>query len=570
MTPSSQDDHPGKGRDAATAYSQVEVLFHAAVQLPQDERISWVMRQKDITPRIAENVMAALRADIRCEGNDDVDQESAAAVSIFAAALETQHSGLRPLPCIPNYEIIEEIARGGMGVVYRAQQKRPERIVAIKMLRMGTFSSPNEVQRFLNEANAASSLCHPAIVPIYEVGEIHGEPFITMKFINGATLDELLTQNEIATTAVIGKLLIVSQAIAEAHEQGIVHRDLKPSNILIDRTTGQPWVTDFGVARDLKLDSGLTTAGDIMGTPGYMAPEQALGKSGTVSPAADVYGLGAILYRILTGRPPIQAEGGDVARTIELIREHDVIAPRERDHRIPKELNTLCIKSLETDAKLRYQHAGAFADDLQRYLEGTAIQAKPRGLLQRLLSSARHRPGFAATLSVLGVFSVYHLVANYAGLRPDSHKFNTIVAVVVPVAILNAWFWQSWLRRTQGAAWTLYAWTTGEAVLLTCVVMAGGGAASGMNSAYFLLVAASVLRCRPLLVGYVTVLTMLCYSFVWAYSVFAVRQSADPLIAIPRLLALSLVGIIQYIALRHSSVSLESQVNRLSQRNSRN
>ena len=573
MTTERHNRQPDHGRDEAEAHSQVERLFLAAVQLPPDERISWVQGQQDIDPGIAATVVAALQADILCAGDDDkdaADQHRALAGTVYAASLQTQNSGPRPLPWIPNYEIIEEIARGGMGVVYRAQQRRPERIVAIKMMRMGTFSSPNDVQRFLNEANAASSLNHAAIVPVYEVGEIGGEPFITMKFINGATLDDLLKRNEITTTDAISKLLVVAQAIADAHEHGIVHRDLKPSNILIERNTGLPWVTDFGLSRNLKSDSGLTTAGDIMGTPGYMAPEQALGKSSTVSTAADVYGLGAILYRILTGRPPIQAVTGDMARTIELIREHDVVAPRERDRRIPKELNTLCIKSLETDSALRYQHARAFAEDLMRCLEGESIEAKPLGPLRQLLRSARHRPGLTATLSVLSVFSVYHVIVNYAGLRPDSQEFNTVVMVVVPLAVMNAWFWQFWLRRTQGAAWTLYAWTTGEAVLLTCVVIAGEGAASGMHPAYFLLVAASVLRCRPLLVGYVTVLTMICSAVVWGYSVFALRQDVDPLIAIPRLLALCLIGIIQYIALRKSSVSLESQVDRISQRSGRN
>lgn len=569
MTIGSHDRRPGEGCDEAEAYARAERLFLAAVQLPKDERIPWIQRQQDSDAGIYEQVLAALRADILCAGDDEEnarhqDPAQAEAETVCIASPHAQTSVSRPLPCIPNYEIIEEIAHGGMGVVYRARQHRPARIVAIKMLRMGAFSSPNDVQRFLNEANAASSLDHAAIVPVYEVGEIGGEPFISMKLINGATLDQLLERMEITSKDAIQKLLVVARAIADAHEHGIVHRDLKPSNILIERTTGQPWVADFGLARNLKADSGLTTAGDIMGTPGYMAPEQAFGKSGTASPTADVYGLGAILYRILTGRPPIQAEAGDLARTIELIREHDVVAPRERDRRIPKELNTLCIKSLETEPALRYQHAGAFAADLQRCLEGEAIQARPLGPIRRLLRSARHRPGLTATLSVLSVFSVYHIVANYAGLHPDSKEFNRAVRIVVPLAVMNAWYFQYWLRRTQGAAWALYAWTTGEAVLLTCLVIVGDGAASGLNAAYFLLVAASVLRCRPLLVGYVTLLTLICCVVVWGYSVFALGQDVDPLIAIPRLLAISLTGIIQYIALRRSSVSLESQVDRLS------
>jgi len=223
-------------------------------------------------------------------------------------------SGGRRLPEIPNYEILEEIDRGGMGIVYKARQFRPERVVAIKMMRMGAFSSAQDVERFLQKANAASQLAHAAVVPVYEVGEINGEPFIVMKFINGATLEKLLQRNALTTTEAIKKLRVVAYAIADAHEHGIIHRDLKPANILIEQTTGQPWVMDFGLAKNLQADSNPTSVGDIIGIPGYMAPEQATGQTRTASPAADVYGLGAILYRILTGRPPIEAPGDGLPR----------------------------------------------------------------------------------------------------------------------------------------------------------------------------------------------------------------------------------------------------------------
>jgi len=179
---------------------------------------------------------------------------------------------------------------------------------------MGAFSSAQDVERFLHEANAASQLAHAAVVPVYEVGEINGEPFIVMKFINGATLEKLLQRNALTTTEAIKKLRVVAYAIADAHEHGIIHRDLKPANILIEQTTGQPWVMDFGLAKNLQADSNPTSVGDIIGTPGYMAPEQATGQTRTASPAADVYGLGAILYRILTGRPPIEAPGDGLPR----------------------------------------------------------------------------------------------------------------------------------------------------------------------------------------------------------------------------------------------------------------
>lgn len=548
--------------DDVEAYEQVQRLFMAAVELPLEDRVAWVESQSDIHPLIVKQVLAALKADAVCGGDSEQShsQDSALAATVHGSEGKTRQGGSRLFPQIPNYEIIDEIDRGGMGVVYRARQHRPDRIVAIKMMKMGAFSSETDVERFLNEANAASSLDHAAVVPVYEVGEFQGEPFIVMKFIDGETFSRVLQRGDISTTDAIQKLCVVAQAIADAHEHGIIHRDLKPSNILIDQNSGKPWVTDFGLAKNLDAEFSLTSAGDIMGTPGYMAPEQAFGQSRTASRSADVYGLGAILYLILTGRPPIQSVDGDIAKTIELIREHDVVAPRESSRTVSHELNTVCVKSLETDPALRYSHAGEFGEDLQRCLDGEAIYARSRGLFRKIHRWMRHRPGLAATLITVGVFYVYHLIVDFAGLIPNDDFFKTTVSIVVLLTVFNAWFWQHWLRRTQGAAWTLYAWTTGEVALLTCLLMAGDGASSGLIPAYFVLVAASGLRCRPMLIGYVTTLSVVGYLSLWACSVRATQETVTPLVAIPTLLALCLIGLIQYIALRRSSVSLESKV----------
>ena len=278
----------------------------------------------------------------------------------------------------------------------------------------------------------------------------------------------------------------------------------------------------------------------------------------TASPAADVYGLGAILYRILTGRPPIEAADGDFARTMQLIREHDIISPRERDRRIPSELNALCVKSLETDPAQRYPNAGEFAADLRRCLEGESIQARPSGIIRRVQRWARHHPGFAVTICMLLVFYTYHMIADLAGLLPGNEGFKRSVNYVVPLAILNAAVWQWWLQRTGGAAWTLYAWATGEVLLLTTVIFSGDGARSGLTPAMFVLVAASSLRCRALLIGYVTVLTMLSYGFIWVHTVVIRQQTVGALTGIPVLLAFALIGVVQYIALNRSSASFEA------------
>ena len=549
-------------------YSEVQRLFTKAVELPEAERVDWAVRQLVADPRITERLVSALQADFESPdyGSEVYGSEVCAeqqdqfhAVTVSSASADTSLNERRRLPVIPNYEVLEEIDRGGMGVVYRARQIRPERIVAIKMMKMGAFSSQKDIQRFLNEANAASRLYHFAVVPIYEVGEFQGEPFITMKFIKGETLSTVLQRNELSTRDAVQKLCVVFQAIANAHDHGIIHRDLKPSNILIEAETGQPWVTDFGLAKSVESGVTLTAAGDIMGTPGYMAPEQAIGDSNRVTPAADVYGLGAILYRVLTGRPPIRSESGDILETLELIKEHDIVAPRRLSRNVPRELNTLCVKSLETDPGLRYQHANEFALDLQRYLDGEAVMARPQTLLRRGQNWARHNPGLAVTLFTVSFLYLWHVYARLLGYVNDDDEFNWAANIVATLAVCNASFWQYWLRRTQNIA-VLYAWVTGELLLLTYILLVSSGTNSGLVSAYFILVAVSVLRCRPLLIAYVTLLCEFSYAFVWFYTESVQPGSADPLTCIPVLLTLPILGVVQYIALRRSSGSIESQI----------
>ncbi|MFO1002087.1 MAG: serine/threonine-protein kinase [Planctomycetaceae bacterium] len=565
------DNSEQRRREAVRDHERVQQLFWQAVEKPAEERIPWVKSQS-LPVDIAKKVMAAVRADLEANADlQELDPQKASlaeTINVTSTKMHDLNAGRR-LPEIPNYEILEEIDRGGMGIVYKARQFRPDRLVAVKMMRMGAFSSAQDIERFLHEANAASQLAHAAVVPVYEVGEINGEPFIVMKFINGATLEKLLKGNALTTTEAIDKLRVVAYAIADAHEHGIIHRDLKPANILIEHTTGQPWVMDFGLAKNLQADSNLTSVGDIMGTPGYMAPEQATGQASTASPAADVYGLGAILYRILTGRPPIEAADGDFARTMQLIREHDIISPRERDRRIPVDLNALCLKSLETDPSRRYPDAGEFAADLRRCLEGESIQARPSGIIRRVQRWARHRPGLAVTICMLMVFYAYHVIADLAGLLPGDEGFKRSVNYVVPLAILNAAIWQWWLQRTSGAAWTLYAWTTGEVLLLTTVIFSGDGARSGLIPAMFVLVAVSSLRCRAFLIGYVTILIMLSYGFLWIHTAIVRQQTVGALTGVPVLLALALIGLVQYIALNRSSASFEATGEGLPRRISR-
>jgi serine/threonine-protein kinase len=275
-----------------------------------------------------------------------------------------------------DYEILEEIARGGMGIVYKARQKSLNRVVALKMVQPGRAKEDGD--RFRQEAEAAAHLDHPHIVPIYEVGEDNGRPYFSMKFIDGVDLGEWLHDNrenlrsKAFLRTAVGQLAVVAKAVHHAHQRGILHRDLKPSNILLDQD-GQPHVADFGLARRVDGDSAFTHSGAIAGTPSYMAPEQAAAAA-TLTTAVDVYALGAILYEVLTGQPPFRAE--TPLDTILQVRSQEPPRPRVLNTRIDRDLETICLKCLDKDPAHRYGSAEALADDLERWLQGEPIMAR--------------------------------------------------------------------------------------------------------------------------------------------------------------------------------------------------
>ena len=279
------------------------------------------------------------------------------------------------------FELIEEIATGGMGIVFKARHKKLGRIVALKTIRPAALKpGADAIQRFRIEAEAVARLDHPHIVPIYEMGEHGGFPFISLKLIGGGDLERHVPRLRNAPQASARLMREVARAVHYAHLRGILHRDLKPSNILLDERD-EPHVTDFGLAKHVENDSGLTQTGLILGTPSYMAPEQVSGHRGEVTTAADVYGLGAVLYKLLTGRPPFQA--ASVYETLQQVREQEPVPPAMRDHHVDRDLAAICLKCLEKSPGQRYASAEAVADDLDRWLSGEPIAAHPIGHMRR-------------------------------------------------------------------------------------------------------------------------------------------------------------------------------------------
>jgi tetratricopeptide (TPR) repeat protein/tRNA A-37 threonylcarbamoyl transferase component Bud32 len=313
------------------------------------------------------------------------------------AARPTAPAGTR-VRYIGDYEILTMLGEGGMGVVYKARQISLNRDVALKVIRNAEFASEEQRRRFQNEAEAVALLDHPGIVPIYEVGTFEDRRYFSMKLIEGASLDKRLSEFAADPRAAARLMAEVADAVHHAHQRGILHRDLKPANILVDGRR-HPHVSDFGLAKKIEGDAGMTVSGAIMGTPAYMAPEQALGRVREITTATDVYGLGAVLYVTLTGKAPFH--GDSVLETLERVRQQPPEAPTRHNPRLPRDLEVICLKCLEKDPKRRYATAGELADDLRRWLNREPIAARPVGRATRLLLWARRNPALAALTTAL-------------------------------------------------------------------------------------------------------------------------------------------------------------------------
>ncbi|MFN0054244.1 MAG: serine/threonine-protein kinase [Planctomycetales bacterium] len=363
-----------------------------------------------------------------------------------------------------DYELLEKIGEGGMGVVFTARQKSLDRIVALKMIQRGPFASTADVSRFRAEAAAAGRLEHPHIVPVYEVGEYEAQPYFSMKYVAGVTLARRLADGPLPPREAATLLLPVCQAIAYAHRNGIIHRDLKPSNILID-AQGTPLVSDFGLAK--RIDRGpaggsspsdilcesLTRTGAVLGTPAFMSPEQASGNRGEVGPASDVYSLGAVLYHCLTGRPPFQA--ASPVDVVMLVLEQDPVLPRILNPKVDPDLEMIALKCLQKPVELRYRSAEALADDLQAYLANEPISARSTNVTQ-LISRIFRETHHAGILENWGLLWMWHSlvllvlcgVTNWFQWRRIESRFPYLALWILGMGAWAAVFWS--LRRRAG------------------------------------------------------------------------------------------------------------------------
>ena len=338
-----------------------------------------------------------------------------------------------PLPAPPGYELLEEIGRGGMGVVFKARQCELNRLVAVKTMRTGALASVEEQRRFRLEAQAAARLCHPHIVQVHDVGETAGLAYLILEYVEGGSLTRRLAEGPLSARDAAALTQVLAHAVHYAHSCGIVHRDLKPANVLLacshpesatadssPLTAFTPKLTDFGLAKLLGADAEQTQSGAILGTPSYMAPEQASGRVAEAGPATDVYALGAMLYEMLTGRPPFR--GATPLDTLDQVRTREPVPPRQLQTGIPRDLETICLKCLHKEPGRRYPSADALAEDLRRFVDGAPIQARRVGLGERGVKWVRRRPLtavlaaciLAAALALAGVGLSYHFELEHA------------------------------------------------------------------------------------------------------------------------------------------------------------
>lgn len=420
-------------------YRQLEDIFRAYWAAPPAQRAALLQALcgDDATLRAeVENLIAhVVDSDGHSPAGPSVWTISQTGIATRDGSAPDREAASCPPLALPGYEILDRLGEGGMGVVYKANQVGAKRLVAVKLLKPARLDSDSLQRRFRTEAEAVARLRHPGIVQIHEVGDYLGQPFFSLEFCPGGSLADQLRAAPLTPPAAAVLLERLAEALAHAHQAGILHRDLKPSNVLLG-ADGQPRIADFGLAR--KLDEvGHTQTGELLGTPSYMAPEQADGLVQLIGPASDVYALGAILYECLTGRPPFRA--ATILATLELVRSQEPVAPRQLVPELPRDLETICLKCLAKDPQRRYLSAAQLGDDLRRFRAGEPIAARPTTHLERTLRWVKRRPA-AAGLLLLSVLVGVGMVLGGLWSRQrleESRRETQTAALVEALATAN-------------------------------------------------------------------------------------------------------------------------------------
>ncbi len=474
-----------------------------------------------------------------------------------------------------DYQLLAEIGRGGMGVVFRARQISLDRTVALKMILSGELAKEAAVRRFRMEAETAARLEHPNIVSIHEVGECKGLHYFTMALVEGGSLAERLSRGPLPPREAAELVATLARAVEHAHRQGTVHRDIKPANILLQKDEGGrmkeesanliqfgssfilhpssfcPKITDFGLAKRLDSSAGTTATGDILGTASYMAPEQAEGKVREVGPLSDVYSLGAVLYAALTGRPPFLGENN--LETLLQVLEQEPVAPRLLNAEVPRNLQTICLKCLEKQPRNRYGSARELAEDLECFLRGEPIRARPPGPIGKLRRWSRKHPALATTWAALAGFYINHLVLLGLDAPGEGGFYHYSLTVLMSVWAVGAWGFEMLSRGPSGRSATLvaYGWTALDVSLFTIYLFLGEGPRSAVIAVYLVLIASAPLRGGLGLVWFTTALTMASYVGLEAFVLIHDDVRAVPVYqAVIFVLCMSVLGLIQHLLLR--------------------